>query len=46
MQDGLTRDHLQLDGLREIIDLAYQMNLGKRRHTQSTLLRVLDEVKV
>jgi LAGLIDADG endonuclease len=37
--------HLQRDGLREIVDIAYQMNLGKRRHSQATLLRVLDEVK-
>jgi LAGLIDADG endonuclease len=42
----LQGDHLQRDGLREIIDVAYQMNLGKRRHSQSALLRVLDEVKV
>jgi hypothetical protein len=39
-------DHLQRNGLREIVEIAYQMNLGKRRHTQATLLRVLDEVKV
>jgi hypothetical protein len=38
--------HLQRDGLREIIGIAYQINLGKRRHSQDTLLRVLDEVKV
>ena len=38
-------DHLQRNGLREIVDVAYQMNLGKRRHAQETLLRVLDEVK-
>jgi LAGLIDADG endonuclease len=38
--------HLQREGLREIIGVAYQMNLGKRRHTQAQLLRVLDEVKV
>jgi hypothetical protein len=38
-------DHLQRDGLREIVGIAYQMNLGKRRHSQSTLLKVLDEVK-
>jgi hypothetical protein len=37
--------HLQRDGLREIVGIAYQMNLGKRRHSQATLLRVLDEVK-
>jgi hypothetical protein len=39
-------DHLQRDGLREIVDVAYQINLGKRRHSRITLLRVLDEVKV
>jgi hypothetical protein len=38
-------NHLQRDGMREIIGIAYQMNLGKRRHSQATLLRVLDEVK-
>ena len=37
--------HLERDGLREIIGIAYQINLGKRRHSQATLLRVLDEVK-
>jgi LAGLIDADG endonuclease len=37
--------HLQRDGLREIVDIAYQMNLGKRRHSRTTLLKVLDEVK-
>ena len=39
-------DHLQRSGMREIVDIAYQMNLGKRRHSRATLLRVLDEVKV
>jgi hypothetical protein len=39
-------DHLQRDGLREMIGIAYQMNLGKRRHSEASLLRVLDEVKV
>ncbi len=38
-------DHLQRDGLREIVGIAYQMNLGRRRHSQTTLLKVLDEVK-
>jgi len=38
-------DHLERDGLREIVAIAYEMNLGKRRHTQTRLLRVLDEVK-
>jgi hypothetical protein len=37
--------HLQRDGLREIVGIAYQMNLGRRRHSQATLLKVLDEVK-
>jgi LAGLIDADG endonuclease len=38
-------DHLQRDGLREIVGIAYQINLGKRRHSQARLLQVLDEVK-
>ena len=38
-------DHLERDGLREIVHVAYEMNLGKRRHSRSHLLRVLDEVK-
>jgi hypothetical protein len=38
-------DHLQRDGLREIVGIAYEMNLGKRRHSKATLLKVLDEVK-
>jgi hypothetical protein len=38
-------DHLGRDGLREIVGIAYEMNLGKRRHSQTKLLRVLDEVK-
>jgi hypothetical protein len=38
-------DHLQPDGMRVIVDHAYQMNLGKRRHSKATLLKVLDEVK-
>jgi LAGLIDADG endonuclease len=38
-------DHLQRDGLREIVDVAYGMNLGKRRNSKAVLLRVLDEVK-
>jgi hypothetical protein len=39
-------DHLQRDGLRIIVDLAYRINLGKRRHPpQAVLLKVLDEVK-
>jgi hypothetical protein len=38
-------DHLRRDGLREIITIAYEMNLGKRRYSQADLLRVLSEVK-
>ena len=38
-------DHLERDGLRRIIAIAYEMNLGKRRYTQAELLRVLGEVK-
>jgi hypothetical protein len=34
-------DHLRRDGLRSIIDVAYGMNLGKRRFTQDDLLRAL-----
>jgi hypothetical protein len=39
-------DHLQRNGMREIIDVAHGMNVGKRRHSRDKLLRVLDEVKV
>lgn len=38
-------DHLQRQGMREIVAIAYEMNLGKRRHSQATLLQVLGEVK-
>ncbi len=38
-------DHLMRDGLIEIIDIAFEMNLGKRRYSKSELLRVLGEVK-
>ncbi len=38
-------DHLQRVGVREIVGIAYQINLGKRRHPEATLLKVLDEVK-
>ncbi len=38
-------DHLSRDGLRRIIAIAYEMNLGKRRYSQEQLLRMLDEVK-
>jgi LAGLIDADG endonuclease len=39
-------DHLRRDGLREIVDIAYRVSAGKRRHSQATLLSVLDEAKV
>jgi hypothetical protein len=38
-------DHLSRVGLRDIIAIAYEINLGKRRHSQTDLLRALDEVK-
>jgi len=38
-------DHLECGGLREIIAIAFEMNLGKRRYSRDQLLRVLDEVK-
>ena len=38
-------DHLQRDGLRAIVAIAYQIGLGKRRYSRSDLLTVLDEVK-
>ncbi len=38
-------DHLRRDGVREIIDIAYEMNLGKRRLSRDDLLTALDEVK-
>jgi hypothetical protein len=38
-------DHLTRDGLIEIIGIASEMNLGKRRYSQAELLRVLGEVK-
>jgi hypothetical protein len=38
-------DHLQRDGLRVIVDVAYELNLGRRRHSRADLLKVLDEVK-
>jgi hypothetical protein len=34
-------DHLRRDGLRRIIDVAYEMNLGKRRLAKDDLLRAL-----
>jgi LAGLIDADG endonuclease len=38
-------DHLTRSGLRKIVAIAYETSLGKRRHSQADLLRVLDEVK-
>ena len=38
-------DHLGRGGMQEIVRLAYEMNLGKRRHSSATLLRALGEVK-
>jgi LAGLIDADG endonuclease len=34
-------DHLRSEGMAEIVRIAYEMNLGKRRHSVSTLLRTL-----
>ena len=38
-------DHLRRQGLAEIVRIAYEINLGKRRHSQAALLRELGEVK-
>ena len=38
-------DHRERDGMRKIVSTAYETSLGKRRHPQATLLRMLDEVK-
>jgi hypothetical protein len=38
-------DHRERAGLEEIVGIAYEMNLGKRRHPQAVLLRALREVK-
>ena len=38
-------DHLKAGGLREIVAIAYEMNLGKRRFPREALLRALSEVK-
>jgi LAGLIDADG endonuclease len=38
-------DHRERAGLEEIVAIAYEMNLGKRRHPQAVLLRALREVK-
>jgi hypothetical protein len=33
--------HLEPDGMAEVIRIAYEMNLGKRRYSAATLLRAL-----
>jgi hypothetical protein len=38
-------DHLRSEGMAEIVRIAYEMNLGKRRQSASALLRTLSEVK-
>jgi LAGLIDADG endonuclease len=38
-------DHLKRHGMEEMIRLAYETSLGKRRYLQSDLLRALGEVK-
>jgi hypothetical protein len=38
-------DHLKAGGLREIVAIAYEMKLGKRRFPREDLLRALSEVK-
>jgi hypothetical protein len=38
-------DHLRSEGMETIVRIAYEMNLGKRRYSASTLLRTLSEVK-
>jgi hypothetical protein len=38
-------DHLERPGLTAIVQIAYEINLGKRKHDESDLLRALDEVK-
>ena len=38
-------DHLRRDGLRRIIAIAYDINVGNRRYSQQELLRALGEVK-
>ena len=38
-------DHLRPEGMAEIVGIAAEMNLGKRRHSAATLLRTLGEVK-
>jgi hypothetical protein len=34
-------DHLERSGLESIVRIAYEMNLGKRKHVQEDLLRAL-----
>ncbi|MCE8163891.1 MAG: LAGLIDADG family homing endonuclease [Candidatus Moeniiplasma glomeromycotorum] len=42
-----TNHHLSLLGSREIVDLAFTMNIsGKRKYTQEFLLKLLDKVKI
>jgi hypothetical protein len=38
-------DHLRPDGMADIVRIATEMNLGKRRYSAATLLRTLSEVK-
>ena len=38
-------DHLTREGMIRIVQIAYEMNLGKRRYPKATLLRALGEVK-
>ena len=38
-------DHLSRAGMRDIVHIAYETSLGKRRHSRDQLLRVLGEVK-
>ena len=38
-------DHLEPAGLAQIVDIAYESSLGKRRHERADLLRALGEVK-
>ena len=37
--------HRERAGLEKIVGIAYEMNLGRRRHSQAALLRALREVK-
>ena len=38
-------DHLTREGMSDIVNIAYEMNLGKRRYPRAALLRTLGEVK-